>query len=266
MYLAIPPGQRTIAWAEMALDREARNLIKIANVVSAMHLKDGLTRIKFVEEIRDVITRQMNAVRKSKTIDSYTESMQILRAETESLQEQDRLIRTKAAKLYAKVEFVKENNEIVGYVISAVKVVMSGMEVFGGVAFFGTMTPIGMLIGATLVMDGLNGISKEINNQILGKKDSQGAFADGAIATAEFLGFRGDTGLAIYNGVTLTANVYGVFGLMRKPNSWRLFYYIPKDFYRNATSMSRPKLTMKIVGYGLKAKIIFDLLTTDTKD
>lgn len=27
--------------------------------------------------------------------------------------------------------------------------------------------------------------------------------------------------------------------------------------------MSRPKLTMKIVGYGVKAKVIFDLLTTD---
>lgn len=29
--------------------------------------------------------------------------------------------------------------------------------------------------------------------------------------------------------------------------------------------MSRPKLTMKIVDYGVKAKVIFDLLTTDQR-
>jgi hypothetical protein len=27
--------------------------------------------------------------------------------------------------------------------------------------------------------------------------------------------------------------------------------------------MSKPKLTMKIVGYGIKAKVIFDLISTD---
>jgi len=27
--------------------------------------------------------------------------------------------------------------------------------------------------------------------------------------------------------------------------------------------MSKPKLTMKIAGYGVKAKVIFDLLNTD---
>ena len=43
--------------------------------------------------------------------------------------EQARLLRTKAAKLYAKVEFIRENNKIVGYVISAVSVVLAGAEI-----------------------------------------------------------------------------------------------------------------------------------------
>lgn len=263
MYLAVPPGQRSVAWSEMALDREAHKLVNTANKISSIYLKDGLTRLKFVEEIRDIITKQLAAAQRLKTIESYTQSTEILRTETENLLEQDRLIRTNAAKIYAKIEFLKENNEILGYVISAVKVVVSGLEIVGGVAFFGTLTPVGMLVGATLVMDGLNGISKEINNQLLGKQNSQGAFADGAISTAQFLGFRGNTGLAVYNGVSLAANAYGVFGLIRKSNAWRLFHYVPQDFYRKVNSMSRPMLTMKIVGYGLKAKIIFDLLVTD---
>lgn len=76
---------------------------------------------------------------------------------------------------------------------------------------------------------------------------SQGVFADGAIAAAQFLGFRGNTGLALYNGVSLAANIYGVFGLMRKPDAWRLFHYVPQDYYRKVSSMSRPMLTMKIL-------------------
>lgn len=161
MYIAVPPGQKSVAWSEMALDREARRLVNIANIISSTHLKDGLTRLRFVEEIRDLISQQLAAARRLKTIESYTHSTEILRTETANLLEQDRLIRTRAAQIYAKIEFVKENNEIVGYVI------------------------------------------------------------------------------------------------------WRLFHYVPQDYYRKVSSMSRPMLTMKIVGYGLKAKIIFDLLATE---
>lgn len=37
----------------------------------------------------------------------------------ENLQQQGRMLRMKTAKLYAKVEFIRENNKFVGYVISA---------------------------------------------------------------------------------------------------------------------------------------------------
>lgn len=79
-----------------------------------------------------------------------------LRAETENLEEQGRMLRTKAAKLYAKVEFVRENNKIVGYVISAVKIVVSGMAIFGGGVMIATGTPLGILSGAILITDGIN--------------------------------------------------------------------------------------------------------------
>lgn len=39
-----------------------------------------------------------------------------------------------------------------------------------------------------------------------------------------------------------------------------------QDFYRKVDTMSWPKLTMKIVGDGLKAKVIFDLLSTYTSN
>ena len=55
------------------------------------------------------------------------------------------MLRMKAAKVYAKVEFVRENNKIVGYVISAVHVVVSGAALFGGMIMMSSMTPVGVL-------------------------------------------------------------------------------------------------------------------------
>ncbi|WP_371813177.1 DUF4225 domain-containing protein [Tatumella sp. JGM118] len=72
-----------------------------------------------------------------------------------------------------------------------------------------------------------------------------------------------DPGRAKQGHVTLSASVYSILGLAKKPEPWRLFRWISRDYYRKAETISRTKLTMKIVGYGVKAKVIFDLLGTD---
>ncbi len=112
---------------------EARKLIKTANQLSAFYLRDGLTRIRFVEEIKQVVEKAFAAARRAKTDEECMVCIKNLRAETDSLIEQERLLRTRAAKLYAKIEFVRENNKIVGYVISAVHIVISGMAIAAGV-------------------------------------------------------------------------------------------------------------------------------------
>lgn len=148
--------------------------------------------------------------------------------------------------------------------ISAVHVVISGFAVAGGVLMMSTMTPLGVLAGAILVADGANGITKEIINFNSGSQvHSEGVIADKVIDIAQFMGFKAESGLAFYNAVTLSASVYSIFGLARKPGAWRLFRWLPRDCYRKVDTMNRPKLTMKIVGYGVKAKVIFDLLSTD---
>jgi len=121
---------------------EARKLINTANMLSSFHLRDGLTRMKFVQEIKKVVEQQFAAARRAKSDQEFIACVKKLRAETENLEEQGRMLRTKAAKLYAKVEFVRENNKIVGYVISAVYIVVSGAALFGGMIMMSTMTPI----------------------------------------------------------------------------------------------------------------------------
>lgn len=255
-------GGRNKAWAETMVNLEARKLINTANRLSDFHLKDGLTRMQFVQEIKSVVDKQFAAAQQAKSDEECLACVKNLRSEIENLEEQGRLLRNKTAKLYAKVEFVRENNRIVGYMISAVHVVLSGFAVVGGALMISTMTPVGVLAGAVLVVDGLNGLSKELITN-LSDVQTDGMFADGAIQAAEFMGFKAESGLAFYNTITLTANVYSIWGLAKKPGAWRLFRWMPRDYFREVDTMSRPKLTMKIVGWGVQAKVIFDLLSVN---
>ncbi|MDY1036884.1 DUF4225 domain-containing protein [Lelliottia sp. CFBP8978] len=251
-------------WSDTMVNLEARKLIETANRLSAFHLHDSLTRIKFVNEVKQAVEEEFAAARRAKSDEECMACIKNLRTETENLQEQDRLLRTKAATLYAQVEFVRENNKIVGYMISAVHIVVSGIAIVGGALMVSTMTPVGMLAGAILVTDGINELSKEIIHSIYGRQSkTEGFVADGAMEAASFMGFKRETGLALNNTLTLSASIYSIFGIVRKPGTWRLFKWIPRDYYRKVDTMNRPKLTMKIVGYGLKAKVIFDLLSTE---
>ncbi|MDT8851184.1 DUF4225 domain-containing protein [Pantoea dispersa] len=255
---------RNRAWAESMVNLEARKLIETANREAGFHIRDGLTRLQFVQEIRDVIEEQFSIARRAKSDEECMACVKNLRAETENLAEQGQMLRMNTAKLYAKVEFVRENNKIVGYVISAVHIVVSGAALFGGMIMMSTMTPLGILAGAILFVDGINGITKEASHLRYGDQSkSEGIFADSSMEAAKYLGFKPESGLAFYNAVTLSASVYSIFGLARKPGAWRLFRWLPRDYYRKVETMSKPKLTMKIVGYGVKAKVIFDLLTPE---
>ncbi|WP_145522651.1 DUF4225 domain-containing protein [Yersinia bercovieri] len=254
-------GGRITSWSETMVNLEAHKLINIANTLSASHLSDSLTQMNFIQEIKEVVEQQFAAARRATSDEECMVCIQSLRAETESLQAQDRMLRMETAKLYAKVEFVRENNKIVGYVISAVNVVLSGLEMAVGFTLISSMTPLGVLAGAVLVIDSANGISKEIAHYAMDNKSSEGLVADVSMSVAEFMGFSRNNGLGVYKSVSLAANAYSIFGLLKRPETWRLFRYIPTDYYRKISTMSRPKLTMKIVGYGVKAKVIFDLMS-----
>lgn len=255
---------RNKSWSATMVYLEANNLISEANRVAMLHLSDSFSRMDFVKEIKDVIENQFDIAGKAKSDEECMQCVRTLRQETAALQEQDWQLRSKAAQLYAKVELVRENNKIVGYIISAVNVVLSGIAVVGGGLMISTMTPIGVLAGAILVIDGLNGISKEIINNWLGNMTySEGVFADAAMSAAQFMGFKAESGLIAFNSASLLSGIYGILGLTLRSGSRRLFRWLPTDYYRKVSHMGRPRLAMKIVGYGLKSKVVFDLITVD---
>lgn len=257
-------GGRNRLWAETMLNQEARILIQTANSLSSNHLQDAMTRLNFVQEIKSLIEEQFSIASRAESDEECLACIKKLREENVSLEEQGRMQRMETAKIYAKVEVIRENNKVVGYVISAVHIVISGVALFGGMIMMSTMTPIGVLAGAILFVDGINGITKEVNNLYYSENpDSEGIVANAAMDTASFMGFKPESGLAFYNAISLGASAYSIFGLTRRTEAWRLFRWLPRDYYRKVDTMSKPKLTMKIVGYGIKAKVIYDLISTE---
>lgn len=85
-------GGRNRAWAETMVNLEARKLVEAANVISGFHLRDSLTRLQFVQEIRDVVEKQFAAAGQARTDEDCIACIKNLREETENLREQDRLL------------------------------------------------------------------------------------------------------------------------------------------------------------------------------
>mgnify|MGYP001009040162 CR=1 FL=1 len=54
-------------WSDTMVNLEARKLVETANRLSAFYLQDGLTRIKFVEEIKQVVDKEFETARRAKT-------------------------------------------------------------------------------------------------------------------------------------------------------------------------------------------------------
>lgn len=65
-----------------------------------------------------------------------------------------------------------------------------------------TMNPVGALAGAILVIDGANAISKEINRTLQHQPNSEGMLADGVMDIAQFMGFKRESALGVFNSVS----------------------------------------------------------------
>nr|WP_277628892.1 DUF4225 domain-containing protein [Pantoea allii] len=65
------------------------------------------------------------------------------------------------------------------------------------------------------------------------------AFNAGIDRTSLFFGFDQKRGEIAYRSMDLVLSAYGMFRLIRKPETFRLFYYINSDFVWGIKDMSR---------------------------
>ncbi len=111
MDIALFSGQSRRQWADTMINLEARKLVNTANMVAAMHLSDSLNRLKFVDEIRQVVMQQFDVARRARNDEECITCMKNLRAENEYLLEQSRMLKTG----YARILFLRFPRRLVTF-------------------------------------------------------------------------------------------------------------------------------------------------------
>ena len=241
-------GNRISGYFQTMASLEVNLLMNTALAVSGFHIKDALTRIRFQDNVRDFGKLQLAAIRNGATEQECQQCIRNIREEHNNLKIQDRMLRTGESLLTASVRIYEENGKFVGYVIDFVGVVISGLQVAGGIGVIASSVPtgnvLGIIAGATLVLNGVSSAAEGIQ-KLAGKEHAVNFMRDGFEGSAEFLGFDRKVGLLAYQLVDLSTSYYGMFKLSLKPDAWRLYRYLAPDFMRQVTTMSRAALAIK---------------------
>lgn len=248
MDIYLNPNRSINYYAAMA-QIEANSLWNIATQVASAHFKDGLTRIRFLDEIKVFINAQRNDIRQARNDDVCKECIANLKAERDNLKVQDRMLRTGEAYLAAAVNLYEDNGKIVGYVISGVGIVLGGIQIVGGammaVGSASTGNILGVIAGATLIFHGTSNLMENID-KLTGVPNPGNIAQNAYMGAAEFLGFERKTGMLAWQGMNMVTSMYGIFRPMLKPESWRLYDWLSTDFYRKVSTMTRPALAIEV--------------------
>ncbi|WP_158783022.1 DUF4225 domain-containing protein [Pantoea sp. BAV 3049] len=227
---------------------EARQLSATARTVSSMHLTDLITRMRFMDEVQRFISSQIQTIRSAKNDAVCQECLNNLRQERHFLGVQNEMLSTGRAAVSASVKFYHDNEKIIGYVIDGIGVILGGLQIVAGAgvmaASLATGNVIGTVVGVHLILNGTSTLVEKIS-KLEGNKDAVGFMKNAYMDSAEFFGFDRKLGMLAYQGVDLGTSYYGILKLSLKPKAWRLFHYIPSDYFRKISSMSRPALAIK---------------------
>lgn len=234
---------------------EANSLYNVASQISSFHLKDGLIRIRFMEEIKSFISLQMNIFSSARKNEDYNKCINNLKMERENLLLQDRMLRTGESFVAVTAKFYKNHENIIGYVITGARVFGAGLQVIGGATIaLGSVASgniVGVVSGVIIVAHGIGNLFENID-KLSGVDNPENIVSGAYINTAQFLGFDRKYGMLAYQMVDFSTAAYGLTHLMVKPDKWRLYYWLPFDLTRKISNMSRPALAFELGSAGKK--------------
>ncbi|KHN49520.1 DUF4225 domain-containing protein [Pectobacterium fontis] len=252
-------NQYFLAMAQTA----AFDLMKTARIVSSRHIHDLFLKAKFEDEIRKFSNGNLEVVRNASSSSECQTAINNIREECANIENQGTMLSLEKAKVFITINMEKREKEI-GYTINAIGVILNGAQVFSGFGVIaGSTTYIGKLAGAHIVLSSASA-SLESFLHLIGRDDEIGFMKSGYMHAAEFLGFDKKAGLLAYHSVDLVTSFYGIVKLTLKPDAWRLFRYIPSDYYRKINTMSRASLMLKMIGAGNKIRIMSDIYKDDS--
>lgn len=175
-----------------------------ACTVSARHIRDGMLRIQFNREVAYYargIVADVESGRKS-----VGEGLKTLKNERNSLLSQ--------VSAYGKNVF-----GLLG----------GGLQVAGGITMCGGTGGLACAVGLFIAAQGANNIYENGNNIYEGRTDTEGPMRDGYQAISRRLGGGDYEGNMAYGAADLIMSGWGLFRLVPKKDSWRLYHYFRAD-------------------------------------
>ena len=245
---------------------EANQLYNKASEVSLIHLRNGFTRMSFMDDMRGFIDHQLQTIRSANSEADCQQSLKNLQAEHKSISIQDQMLRSGQAALHASVQFIKIDG-VWRWIINGVGVVLGSLQVVAGLGVISlsaaTGSVIGIGFGALLSLHGFNGIVESAIKLKTGRNDATRPLKKTYIGGAEFFGFDQKVGEMAYTVMDLSLSAYGMFRLSLKPQTYRLFHYLSTDYVRGIRDMSRFDLGVEIYNDSRSLKSMYDDMKDD---
>jgi hypothetical protein len=175
-----------------------------ACTLSARHIRDGMLRIQFNREVAYYargIVADVESGRKS-----AGEGLKALKEERNGLLSQ-----------------------ITAYGKNVFGLLGGGLQVAGGLAMCGGSRGLWCVPGLLIAAQGANNIYENGNNIYEGRSDTEGPIRDGYQALSRHISGSDYGGNMAYGAADLIMSGWGLFRLIPKKDSWRLFRYIRTD-------------------------------------
>lgn len=122
---------------------------------------------------------------------------------------------------------------------------------------YGSAGTLCLFMGAPLMAHGANNVYESGRNLWTGRSDTQGPVRKGYQEAAKMIGGAEITGNMAYGAVDLGLSAYGVFRLVLKPDSWRLFRFVRADYVRGYANTSKKGLSLEVLSDGVTMSTMY---------
>lgn len=240
---------------------KADALRDMARQAGIRHIKSLILRENFNREMGSFIEEQLKSINRASSERECKFFLDNLHQEKAFISEQSLSLNIKNARVVVSAELTNSLGTW-GYFINGVGVIIGTGQIVAGAGIVVTSiltgNVIGVIAGATIVLHGANNVYESFQNIKINQNDTQGFLRSGYVKTAKFLGFSATTGRVAYSVADISLSGYGLARMILKPDSWRLYRYLPSDFIRNVKVVGAPSLALEALGDSITLKSIYD--------
>ncbi|MEJ5175594.1 DUF4225 domain-containing protein [Erwinia sp. MYb416] len=239
----------------------ASDLYRVAEIVAGKHIRDHFIRARFLDEVKAFANANLHEINKSKSDAQCKAAINNIMEESNNISTQGDRLTMGQAKIFLTVSMEKYNKEL-GYTIDAVNLVMGTVQLAGGVSIARSAIKAGSMVGKIagsyiIISSGTSMLENIL--KLYGKEDPPNFLKDAYVGVAKFMGFDRRIGLTTYHSMEIVSSAYGVFKMSLKADAWRLYKFIPSDFYIQVGRMSKASLMLEVVVSGNNLRLIYGM-------